>query len=279
MMKPVFSIGPFTVYLLGLMIAIGSLIGLLLLVREAKRRGLNHKLLIDGAMYSLLGGILGARIIYIVVYNPSYYLSNPLEMLFIFKGGLSIHGGIIGGLLVGYLFMKRYKMPIWQTLDVVAPSIILAQGISRIGCDVFGGPISSVLPWGMEVNGEYLHPAQVYEFLLDYLLFGYLWLRLKKVSYTGQVFLHFLIGFMSIRGTVEFFRLNPVVYGPFSVSHVMSLIGIIIGLILIKYRKQIGSITNPNNGVRIQKTDYIKTTLSVLGLMIFSTIIYYWLHG
>jgi phosphatidylglycerol:prolipoprotein diacylglycerol transferase len=133
MMQPVFSIGPFTVYLLGLMTAIGTLIGLLLFIREAKRRGLNHKLLTDGVIYSLIGGIIGARIIYVVVYSPSYYLSNPLEILFIFKGGLSIHGGIIGGLLVGYLFMKRHKMPIWKTLDVVAPSIILAQGISRIG--------------------------------------------------------------------------------------------------------------------------------------------------
>jgi phosphatidylglycerol:prolipoprotein diacylglycerol transferase len=273
---PLFRIGPFTVYLFGVMIAIGSLIGILLFIREAKRRGLNHKLLMDGVMYSLLGGILGARFIYVLIYNPSYYFSNPLEILFIHKGGLSIHGGILGGLIVGYLFMKRHKMPIWQTLDVVAPSIILAQGISRIGCDVFGGPISRLLPWGIEVNGEYLHPAQVYELLLDYLLFGYLWLRLKKVSYTGQVFLHFLIGYMTIRGIVEFYRLNPMVFGPFSVSHVMSLIGIIIGMILIKYRKQTGSI---NSGEPIQTSDYIKTVLSVIGLMILSSIVYFSVHG
>jgi phosphatidylglycerol:prolipoprotein diacylglycerol transferase len=276
MMQPVFSIGPFTVYLLGLMIGIGSLVGLLLLLREAKRRGLNQELLMNGVMYSLLGGIIGARIVYVVVYNPSYYLANPLEILFIFKGGLSIHGGLLGGLLVGVLYLKRHKMPMWQTLDIAAPSIILAQGIGRIGCDVFGGPMPRILPWGIEFNGQYLHPSQVYEFLLDYLLFGYLWLRLKKVSYSGQVFLHLIIGFLAIRGIVEFSRLNPMVYGPFSVSHVMSVIGIIIGVILIKYRKQADPIQKSEP---IQKSDYIKTITFVIAMMIFSTIIYYWLHA
>jgi phosphatidylglycerol:prolipoprotein diacylglycerol transferase len=191
-------------------------------------------------------------------------------------GGLSIHGGIAGGLLVGYLFMKRHKVPIWQTLDVVAPSIILALGISRIGCDVFGGPISRALPWGMEVNGEYLHPAQAYEFVLDFLLFGYLWLRLKKVSYTGQVFLHFLIGYMTIRGIVEFSRLNPMVYGPFSVSHIMSLIGITIGMILIRFLKQKnGSI---HKGEPILKTEHTKTAIFVIGMIFISLILYYWLR-
>ena len=136
-MKPLFSFGPFTIHFFGLMIAIGAIAGILLFIREAKRRNMNHKLLLDGVMYSLFGGILGARIFFILFYNPSFYFANPMEVFFIQNGGLSIHGGIIGGVLVGYLFLKKHKLPIWQTLDVVAPSLILAQGISRIGCDVF----------------------------------------------------------------------------------------------------------------------------------------------
>ncbi|WP_407270674.1 prolipoprotein diacylglyceryl transferase [Radiobacillus sp. PE A8.2] len=275
-MKPLFSFGPFSIHFFGLMIAIGALVGFLLLIREAKRRKMNHKLLTDGVVYSLLGGIIGARIVYIVVYNPSYYIANPMEVFFIQNGGLSIHGGILGGLLVGYLFLKRHKLPIWETLDIVAPSLILAQGISRIGCDVFGGPISDALPWGMEKYGELLHPAQAYEFLLDYLLFGYLWLRLKKTSYTGQVFLHYVIGYMAIRAIVEFARLNPMVVGPLSVSHVMSLIGIIIAAFLIKYRKRSGLIDKVNS---IPKNKYIKTGIYVIVLMVISLLIYYGVQG
>ncbi|WP_255822157.1 prolipoprotein diacylglyceryl transferase [Halobacillus shinanisalinarum] len=159
-MKPLFSFGPITIHFFGLMIALGALVGLLLFIREAKRRNLNHNLLTDIVLYSLIGGIIGARTVYIVVYNPSYYLVNPIQVFFIQNGGLSIHGGIIGGLLVGYLLLKRHKLPIWRTLDLVAPSLILAQGISRIGCDVFGGPISSTLPWGMEIMGNCCIPLK-----------------------------------------------------------------------------------------------------------------------
>lgn len=277
-MKPLFSIGPFTFYFFGLMIALGALTGVYVFVKEVKRQGLNSDVLLNGVIYSLIGGIIGARIVYILIYNPSYYFSNPIKIFAIHEGGLSIHGGILGGLLVGYFFLKQHKIPIWKTLDFVAPALILAQGISRIGCDVFGGPISLSLPWGMEINGEYLHPAQAYEFLLDYLLFGYLWLRLKKPAYTGQVFLHYLIGFMVIRGVVEFFRINPMVFGPFSVSHIMSLIGIVLGIILIRYRKQKKEYSNKNNTV-IKKSDYIRTLLCVIVLMVVSLIIYYLVQG
>lgn len=274
-MIPLFSIGPLTFYFFGLMIAVGASVGIYIFTREAKRKGLDHKVLMDIAIYSLIGGIIGARITYILVYNPSYYFANPIKILHITEGGLSIHGGILGGVLVGYWFLKRHKMPIWETLDIVAPALIIAQGISRIGCDVFGGPISSALPWGVEKYGEYLHPAQAYEFLLDYLLFGYLWLRLKKPSYSGQVFIHYLIGFLVIRGIVEFTRVNPMVFGPFSVSHVMSLIGIIIAFILIKYRKKHKLINQENV---IKTNEYLKTGFFVLIMMAVSLLIYYFVQ-
>lgn len=275
-MIPLFSIGPFTLHFFGLMIGIGAIVGLLLVIKEAKRRGLNHNQLTDGIMFSIIAGIIGARIVYIVIYDPAYYLANPAKIFHITEGGLSIHGGILGGLLFGLWFMKRHKMPIWQTLDLIAPSLILAQGISRIGCDVFGGPILNGLPWGIEKNGQLLHPAQAYEFLLDYLLFGYLWLRLKKSSYHGQVFLHYLIGFMVIRGIVEFVRINPLVVGPFSVSHVMSIIGIIIALILMKNIRKSGQI---KSNITLSRNEYNKTALSVIGLIVVSLVIYYGVQG
>lgn len=275
-MKPIFSVGPFSIYFFGMMIAIGALIGFLLFLKEIKRRGLDKELLTDGIIYSLIGGIIGARIIYVLIYNPSYYLTNPIEVLFIHKGGLSIHGGILGGLVTGYWYMKRHKLPTWQILDIVAPSLILAQGISRIGCDVFGAPVSSSLPWAIKIDGELLHPAQAYEFLLDYLLFGYLWLRLKRKEYHGQVFLHYLISFLLIRGIVEFTRINPMVFGPFSVSHVLSLFGIGIGLILIRYQKTHSPALKPTP---LQNRNYISTSLFVLIMMFLSVIIYYWVQG
>lgn len=276
-MKPLFSIGPFSFHFFGLMIAIGAIIGIYVFIKEVKRQGLNHEILLNGVIYSLIGGVLGARIVYVLIYNPSYYFSNPIKIFAIHEGGLSIHGGILGGLMVGYFFLKYHKIPIWKTLDIVAPALILAQGISRIGCDVFGGPISDSLPWGIWIDGEYLHPAQAYEFILDYLLFGYLWLRLKTPAYTGQVFLHYLIGYMVIRGIVEFTRINPLFFGPFSVSHAMSLTGIIIGIILIIIRRQQQKSFNKNN--ILKTSDYIITGLFVLSLITVSLVIYYFVQG
>ena len=275
-MKPLFSIGPFTLHFFGLMIGIGAIVGLLLVIKEAKRRGLNHNQLTDGIMYSFIAGFIGARVVYIVIYDPAYYLANPAKIFHITEGGLSIHGGILGGVLFGLWFMIRHKMPIWQTLDIIAPSLILAQGISRIGCDVFGGPILNGLPWGIEKNGQLLHPAQAYEFFLDYLLFGYLWLRLKKPSYHGQIFLHYLIGFMIIRGIVEFVRINPLVVGPFSVCHVMSIIGIIIALFFMKNRSKSEPI---KSNITLSRNEYIKIGLSVIALMVVSLAIYYGVQG
>lgn len=275
-LKPLFSLGPISIHFFGLMIAIGAIAGLFLFVREAKRRDMDHKLLLDGAIYSLFGGILGARIVYILIYNPNYYLANPLEVFFIQNGGLSIHGGILGGLIVGYLFLKRHNLPIWKTLNIIAPSLILAQGISRIGCDVFGGPIIGSYPWGVEKYGVLLHPAQAYEFILDFILFGYLWLRLKNPRYTGQVFLHYLIGFLAIRGIVEFARINPMVIGPFSVSHVMSIVGIFIAIFLIRDRKKAGSL---DKVMPVGKIEYVKTGLFVLIMIILSVLFYYGVQG
>ncbi len=103
-MKPIISVGPFTIYFFGLMIAIGAFVGIYFLIREAKRQGLDHKVLMDGALYSLIGGVIGARVVYIFIYNPAYYFSNPIKIFSIHEGGLSVHGGILGGLLVAYWF-------------------------------------------------------------------------------------------------------------------------------------------------------------------------------
>lgn len=275
-MEPLFSLGPIKVYLFGMMIAIGVSVGLYFFLKVAKSKGLNDKVLLDGVLLSFLGGVIGARLIYILVYNPSYYFSNPLEIVYIHNGGLSIHGGLLGGFLVGILYLWKNKLPIGKTLDIAAPFIILAQGISRIGCDVFGYPTTNDPLWAIKVDGVLLHPAQAYEFTLNYLLFGYLWLRLKSSSYQGQVFLHYLIGFLTIRGIVEFFRVNPLLFDVISVSHVMSLAGIFVVFSLMIYRKKTTKLIKP---VNVERYEIAKTVIYVLGLTLVSLILYYLLQG
>ena len=275
-MEPLFSIGPINIYLFGMMIAIGVFVSLPLFLKEAKRRGYDEKVLLDGVLFSFLGGVIGARLIYVFVYNPSYYFLAPLEILFVHHGGLSIHGGLIGGFITAVIYLRKKGLSILKTLDVAAPFIILAQGISRIGCDVFGFATASDPLWAIKVDGVLLHPVQAYEFTLNYLLFGYLLLRLKSTAYSGQVFFHYLIGFLAIRGIVEFFRENPTLFGIISVSHVMSIIGIAIVVIIMKWHKGRVKVVTPPN---VEGYDIAKTWFYIWALTLISIILYYLLQG
>lgn len=275
-MEPLISIGPINIYLFGFMIAVGAAIGLSLFLKVAKNRGLDEKILLDVVMLAFIGGVVGARFIYVLVYDPAYYLSNPLQIFFIHNGGLSIHGGLLGGFLVGILFLRKKRIPVWRALDIAAPFIILAQGISRIGCDVFGVPTVSDPLWAIKVDGVLVHPVQAYEFILNYLLFGYLWLRLKKRAYDGQVFFHYLIGFLAIRGIVEFFRENPLLFGAVSVSHVMSIVGIIVAILVMNYHKKRTLLITPKN---IERYEIAKVSIYIFGLTVVSLLLYYGLQG
>ncbi|WNF36488.1 prolipoprotein diacylglyceryl transferase [Bacillaceae bacterium IKA-2] len=275
-MEPFFSIGPINIYLFGLMVAIGAGVGVYLFLKAAKNRGFDEKILLDGILYAFIGGVVGARLIYAFVYNPAFYLSNPLQLFFIHNGGLSIHGGLLGGFLVGILFLRKKKLPIWKTLDIAAPFIILAQGISRIGCDVFGVPTLGEPLWAIKVDEVLVHPVQAYEFILNYLLFGYLWLRLKSRAYDGQVFFHYLIGFLTIRGIVEFFRENPLLFGAISVSHAMSLVGIIAAIFVMNYQKKRTLLIKPKS---MERSEIAKVSIYIFGLALVSLLIYYMLQG
>ncbi len=232
MRRVLFSLGPVTVYSFGFMMALGMLAAILIMYHEAKHRGIDQEKIIDFSLWALILGIIGARIGFVLFADPLSYLHAPWQFFQIQDGGLSIHGAIIGGLLAGLLFCWRYRIPFWRLADVAALGLALGIAIGRVGCDIFGRPMSNAWPWGVLVNGQLLHPAQVYEFLLDYLLFLFLWRQRKKNTYDGQLFLQFIVLYAAIRGAVEFARYNnPPILGPFTVAHVTSLIFIIVAVL------------------------------------------------
>ncbi len=274
-MKLLFDFGFFEVYFFGAMVALGALAGILLTVWQARRKGLPPDKALDLTVWTLLGGIVGARLGYILFYSPMYYVQNPLDIVMIQNGGLSIHGGILGGSLVAIYYIKRNKLPLWQFADILAPSLILGQAIGRIGCDVFGIPMEGVYPWGVWVGGTLVHPVQIYEVLLDYSLFAYLWLKRDRAKYQGQIFVHYLIGYALIRGAVEFLRTNPVIIDPFSVSHLLSLITIAAGFFLslaLKTRYPLPPV--------MQKKSGMVTTIVITAIgMILSVLLFFSVQG
>lgn len=276
-MKVLFHIFGIPVHFFGLMIVLGMLAGILIAYLEVKRKKLDVEKLFDIALYSIISAIVGARLFYILFYDLSYYLKSPIEIIKINEGGLSIHGGLLGALIFALIYFRKHKLSFFKYADAIAPGIILGQGIGRIGCDVFGKVMSTRLPWAVEHQGQLLHPAQVYEFLLDYLVFFILWRKRKSIRYDGQVFIWYIILFSINRGLVELFRNNPSVVGWFSISHLLSLL-FIIGAIILMYfakKKMLDTEGDIQEIIPIHKFGLVKDLLITLVMIAMSLVIFY----
>lgn len=276
-MKELISFGPIHIYFFGVMIAVGIIAGSIFAIKQAEKRGINEDTMLNLIMVIVVSGVIGARLFYILFYNPSYYFSNPSEIIKIDEGGLSIHGGIFAAILAGYIFSRKSKISFLKLADITVMALPLAQGIGRVGCDVFGKPMANIMPWAINYNGQALHPAQVYEFVLDYILFVILWKRSYKKRFEGELFIIYLIAFPIIRGIVEFFRINPVVWGPFSISHILSLVLIVIALIV--YKVLLGR--NRDIVEKLEVNEIKSSTLAVylITLIAISVFVFYFVQG
>jgi phosphatidylglycerol:prolipoprotein diacylglycerol transferase len=193
-----FSVGPFSGTLYGLMYVLALLVGIYLLRLEAQRRGLPSERMVDVAFYAFLGGLVGGRLYY-VLFKWSYYSAHPLKILAIWEGGMAIHGGLIGGLIGGWLFSRTHGLPYLTLCDMAAPAISLGHAFGRFGNfmngDAHGYPLHSRLTLlvatlsrlarghfpptsiaGREFGQVPLHPVMLYEMVLN--LIGFVLLGL-----------------------------------------------------------------------------------------------------
>lgn len=205
------KIGPVTIYCYGLMVAIAFLFGIYIARLEAIRKNIKPDLIYDLSFYLVIGSLIGARLYYLAFFNPSIFIKDPVSILKIWQGGLAIHGAILGGIVTGLLFSRFRKISFWKLADLVAPSILLGQAIGRIGCFLngccFGVPTESMfgvrfprgsLPY-VAYGGLAVHPAQLYEFILNIIGFFALWSMRKRVKFDGGLFLLYLMIYNCIR--------------------------------------------------------------------------------
>ena len=169
----------------------------------------------DILFLGVVGVVLGGRIGYCLFYKPGYYLAHPLEILAVWQGGMSFHGGMLGVLVSQWWFAHSRRKPWLQVMDLIAPCVPTGLAAGRMGNFINGelwGRLSSPdLPWGMvfKYSGSLQprHPSQLYQFLLEgLLLFVLLWLYARKPRKTGQVSAAFLVGYGVFRFIAEFFR-------------------------------------------------------------------------
>lgn len=212
-----FSVGPVAVRWYGLMYVAGF-VAFIMLGKLRVRRGLGHGLELrdvdDMLMYGVLGVILGGRLGYVLFYKPAYYLQHPLEILQIWSGGMSFHGGFIGVLLGIALFCAIRKRRWLATMDFIAPLVPLGLAAGRLG-NFINGELPgrpTTLPWGMwfpqvDPTPVYRHPSQLYQMALEgFALFIVLWIYSGKPRPTGAVSGAFLVGYGFFRFLSEFAR-------------------------------------------------------------------------
>lgn len=245
-----FNLGPLSVRWYGIIIAVGILLGYFVAQRALVKAGLHKDTLVDIIFYSALFGFIAARI-YFVIFQWPYYVENPSEIIKIWHGGIAIHGGLIGGFIAGVIVCKVKSLNPFQIGDIVAPSIILAQGIGRWGNfmnhEAHGGPVSRAfleqlhLPnfiiENMYINGQYYHPTFLYESIWDVAGFIIL-VNIRKHLKLGETFFLYLTWYSIGRFFIEGLRTDSLMLtSNIRVAQLVSILLILISISLIVYRR------------------------------------------
>ena len=214
MKNDLLHIGPLVIHGYGLMIAIGIMAAYLTVEYRAKKKNMNYELIFNLTIWCAVGGIIGAKLLYILTQIRSI-IADPSTLLGELAEGFVVYGGIIGGILAGYLFCKKYKLNFLKYFDLVMPSIALAQGFGRIGCLLAGccygvetkSAFSLVFPNSAYApNHVHLVPTQPISSVLDFLNFFVLLFLSSKVKKDGMIAGFYLVFYGVGRFIIEFFR-------------------------------------------------------------------------
>jgi phosphatidylglycerol:prolipoprotein diacylglycerol transferase len=250
----IFQFGPITIYSFGVFMALAALTAAWVIHVELKRRGYNPELASTMVFAAAVGGLVGARLLFIVE-EWNNFLAAPLN--YIFSGaGFTWYGGFFGGAAAASWVVKKNKIPWLVAVDVAAPALAIAYGIGRIGCHVAGdgdwGRVTDV-PWGVAYThaiigwvdpntgipyppGTRVHPTPIYELIEAVIAFGILWSLRKRGYAPGTMAWLYLILSGISRFIVEFWRINPSLGFGWSEAQWFSLALIALGLVLLFIR-------------------------------------------
>lgn len=242
-----FCLGPLTIRWYGVMIAIGFLFASFAATKLAKKMDADGEKILNLCLVAFLGGIIGARL-YFALLNWQSMIENPIEIIQTWKGGLSIHGGLIGGLIAGVVYAKMYKLSILKSADIITACLPLAQAIGRWGnffnSEAFGLPVGESFPLKLYIapqlrpieyqHNNYFHPTFLYESIWDLLMFALLYFGIIKQfsRYPGLTACLYLILYSIGRILIEPIRLDSIMIDNTKVPIVASIVSLVIGLVI-----------------------------------------------
>ena len=201
----------------GLALAVAFMVGTWLGLKEARRFGLDEDKFLTVVLFTLVGSIFGARLLYVMEHIGDYR-GQWSSVLALWQGGLTLYGGIIAGTAVGLWMAKRQGLPIWRVADSLAPSIAIGTAFGRVGCFLngccYGRPTH--LPWGvvyppdtfpaLEFGMTPIHPSQLYFSLASLALFAVLWVIRKRMRVAGELFWSCVVAYALMRIPLDLTR-------------------------------------------------------------------------
>jgi phosphatidylglycerol---prolipoprotein diacylglyceryl transferase len=243
----------FSIRWYSILIMLGIFLAIIFTINEARKFNLSKDFIINIAFWIIVGGIICARIYY-VIFSWNEYKSNPIDIFKIWEGGLAIHGGLLGGFLMMWLYCKKYKVRLIRFLDIICPYVLLAQAIGRWGNffnqEAYGVEttyqalkklhIPDFVIGGMRIDGIIRTPTFYYESL--WCLLGFIVLMvIRHLKYTkvGTQTSIYLMWYSIGRFYIESLRTDSLMFGNYRVAQIVSIILFIIGFmkILIDFRK------------------------------------------
>lgn len=243
------------------LILIGAALGIYLLKREANRYGMNWDFVFNLSFWTIILGIIGARLYY-VIFHWAEYRTSLLDIFKIWNGGLAIHGGLIAGAITVYLYCKKASASTLKIIDMAIPSVIIAQAIGRWG-NFFNSEAHGVatslsklqslhIPKfiidGMNIDGVYYHPTFLYESIWCFLGFIILLIiRRNKYTKVGTITGTYLMWYSTGRFFIEHLRTDSLMLGGFRVAQIVSIALFVTGLFLIVRNKRQGKFENLYN--------------------------------
>lgn len=245
-----FEIGGWPVYSYGVLLAAAYLIGLQLAVVRARRAGVDPAKIMDLGIYLIIAALVGAKLMLVAV-DFDYFRQQPRELLSLVRAGGVFYGGLIGAVAVGFWIMRRYRLPIWSTADLMAPGIALGHVVGRFGCLLagccYGRPTD--VPWAITFTDPVaftnvgtplqtpLHPTQLYDAGAELLILGLLLgLERKGKPFQGRTFWSYLVLYGISRFIIEFYRGDAnrgTVLFDLSTSQFVSLLLVPVSLIML----------------------------------------------
>lgn len=234
-----------------ILILLGIVISYFYIMNRAKKLDINKDDVVDIFFWTIIIGIIGARIYY-VIFNIEYYISNLIDIFKIWNGGLAIHGGIIFGALTCIYLCKKKNINIYSLLDIFAPALILSQGIGRWGNffnkEAYGSVttkaflekvhIPDFIINNMYINGFYHHPTFLYESILCFIGLIIMLLYSKNKYKKGNILGIYLIWYGLIRIFIEYLRTDSLMIFNIKVAYIISIIMILIGVLIIRRKDE-----------------------------------------